>query len=304
MVSTVRNAGNLYGLGLQVHDQSSDGSIASLKTWIDGGRPALALIDYGPIVKAKYHESVIQGGHFVLVVGYDDDDVFVHDPYWNGTGGQYRQWKINVFDDSWYTPGTQYQRMALVPAKAIAQSRTPAYPIPADINKRIRAKALFEGSAVPKISNEQEYKTALAWLGTWGTDTRTYSIAVGDTLGLVSTKFYGSAQYFPAIAAFNGLADVNAVAAGQQIVIPMPTVTPAPNGGPKVYNFTNQQVINAFHEVFAERGLPDQFWSAVQSAGIANIADNRAARYNGPDINDLPNLSAEMKASILMKLSA
>jgi nucleoid-associated protein YgaU len=309
-VRTVMNAGNLYGLNLGYHDISSDSSISSLRTWIDQGRPALALIDYAPIMRARYHESSIIGGHFALVVGYDDDDVIVHDPYWNGKGGAYRYWKIPVFLESWYARGTQYQRVALVPKASIAQPDKPAYDVPDDIWRRMRAKAQFEGTVTPKINNQEDYNTALTWLGDWGLQTKTYTVAQGDTLGLIAIKYYGGPQFYTSIAIYNNISDPGNIKVGQQILIPLPdpkstqgtTDAPTADLAPKD-TYTNQEVINAFHDAFAERGLPDQYWNCIVSCGISSIADNRTAVYTGPDIMSMTALTAEMKALVYKHLT-
>jgi nucleoid-associated protein YgaU len=302
LVSTVRNAGNLYGLDLKVHDISSDASIDGLKKWLDGGRPALALIDYAPIMRAGYQESAIHGGHFVLVVGYDDDDVIVHDPYWNKQGGKNRYWRIPVFAESWYQKGTQYQRVALVPEKAIVKPLGPAFTVPTDMLNRIRARAMFEGTPTPKLNNADQYQEAVRWLSDWGKESKTYKVVDGDTLGLIASKFYGSAQYYMAIAAYNGMADGNQIKVGQELCIPMPS-TASSSGVSPTHSYTNQEIINAFHDAFVERGLADQYWQCVEGAGIANIASNRSALYTGPEINALPNMTAELKQLVIKHLS-
>lgn len=120
-VSTLQKFALVYDLTL---DRYNNAEPNVLKAWIDEGKPALLLVDYKPVMKANLHESVINGGHFVVVVGYTEDSFVVHDPYWNNQGGAYRVWPNDVLLESWKQAGTQYQRIALVPNKYFCHFRS------------------------------------------------------------------------------------------------------------------------------------------------------------------------------------
>ncbi len=308
-VNTIKAAGNLYGLNLQRHDHSSGFGLTKLQTFLDQGRPALVLVDYFPVMRAGLHESRINGGHFVVAVGYDDNYIHVHDPYWDGEGGAYRTWPIPVWNEAWYQYGTQYQKISLVPANPIAQPKHPAYPIPPEVLRRLRAKALFVGQPVPVPQNDSDYANALAWLGDWGVETVLYTIQPGDTLAEVSEQFYGSSAYYTVVAAFNGIANADQIEVGQQLLIPIPpgvtvstSTTTEPVTQPPSYSFTHQQLINAFHKAFQARADKDKWWDYVTAAGLAYIANNRSDRYTGPDLKTVPNLPDDVRAAVLKDL--
>ena len=61
---------------------------------------------------------------------------------------------------------------------------------------------------------------------------------------------------------------------------------------------TNQIMINAFSHAFG----PD-YWLVVQRAGLAAMADQRAAQYAGPAINALAALSQAEQAALEQKLT-
>jgi hypothetical protein len=330
-VSTIQKAGNLYGLNLERHDRSTDASLEALKSWIDRGRPALFLLDYRPVMRAGYHETAIRGGHFALVVGYDDDHVYVHDPYWKGEGGAYRKWRTSVFMEAWFQEWTQYQQIALVPAQAVSEVTDPPYPVPPEIERRLRARAIYEATPAPHVYSEEDYEEALLWLGTWGEDVQTHVIAPGETLGGIAEEYFGSAQHYRTIAVYNGILNPSRLAVGDEVLIPLPEPIPAPGevverpaqpavappdeaapteepeapapappaAPAKVYPYTNQQVINAFYAVFTERGERERFWEYIVLAGLAHLAEHRGERFRGPDIQDLPNLDDDMKAALL-----
>lgn len=71
-------AASKYGLKL-VYQRPT--SLDKLRAELDAGRPSIALIHYGSISR---RQSTFNGGHFVIVSGYDDDLIFLHDPDWWG----------------------------------------------------------------------------------------------------------------------------------------------------------------------------------------------------------------------------
>lgn len=68
---------------------------------------------------------------------------------------------------------------------------------------------------------------------------------------------------------------------------------------------TNQDIINVFHQ--AAGSFSVHFWDDwIKPAGLAYMAEpdtNRTKPYTGPRIEDLPNLSDEAKAAIILELN-
>lgn len=57
-------------------------NVAELKSYLDKGLPAIALVKYGSL-GATVQDKSFKGGHFFVVVGYRDDGYFVNDPnFW------------------------------------------------------------------------------------------------------------------------------------------------------------------------------------------------------------------------------
>ncbi len=310
-----------YGLTLS----RQNFSLQSLQQTIDAGKPVVCLVAYHPIVQAGLNGVATQGnyGHFVVTVGYDASYWYVHDPYWKQTGGAYKPWPIAVFTSAFLGgydrySGQSYQGAGLVPAISIAmpqQPAAPAFPVDETTLRRIRAKALFEKTAIPAINNQTDYDSAIAWLGEWGHYAEPYFIQPGDTLGKVCARRFGSTDFATGLAAYNGITDPNNIAVGQKILFPLPQppgaapqpqpVPGAPVTPPVTYSFTNQQFINAVASAYQSMGMGgEEYWKAIVAAGLEQIANFRTSQYTGPAISAIPGFPDNVKRSVATMLGA
>jgi LysM repeat protein/uncharacterized protein YvpB len=57
-------------------------NLPAIQAEIDAGRPVISLIHYGTL--SKRQNQRFRGGHFVVVVGYNERDVILNDPDWWG----------------------------------------------------------------------------------------------------------------------------------------------------------------------------------------------------------------------------
>ncbi|MEJ2735421.1 MAG: N-acetylmuramidase domain-containing protein, partial [Anaerolineae bacterium] len=86
---------------------------------------------------------------------------------------------------------------------------------------------------------------------------------------------------------------------------PRPKPRPRPReGAPEAGEWTNQQIITAFHDAAVKLGLGN--WALMKRAGIklADLVRDRSAPYQGPAIEQLPRLTDEQKDLILSELEA
>ncbi len=94
-----------FGLNMR---QGSGFSLNDLKYLLDDGQPPIALVRYG-----HWHDRPNRkytGGHYVLVVGYDDatGQVFINDPHSPPTlpgNGRQRAYSYQIFMDAWSNLG-------------------------------------------------------------------------------------------------------------------------------------------------------------------------------------------------------
>jgi len=84
-------------------------SIRLLMDQIDAGKPSIALIDYSVLKKLLKsfgpeiikNQDIFEGGHWLAVVGYDENSIVVNDPdFWKARAGDgdHRRIPIEVFD--------------------------------------------------------------------------------------------------------------------------------------------------------------------------------------------------------------
>ncbi|GAB4482217.1 MAG: hypothetical protein Kow00124_30900 [Anaerolineae bacterium] len=314
-VPTLVQLAAAYGLTLKVHNKGSGMTPEGLRQMIDQGRPALLLIDYKPIVNAGLNTITTSGnfGHFAVAVGYDGDDFFIHDPYHRQEEGGFFRWSETVLESCWNhgygSSGNYYQRTCLAPPHAIAEKEQPPFVIPEEHDRRLKAKAIFEGTAPPVITDETQYHAALTWLGDWGSEQGEWKLKEGETLASVSAHLYGDEDLWTGLLAFNGMTSAAEAAPGVVIRYPILPGMPGEHkphyATPRMeFSFTNQDVINAFYQVYKSisQSDPDKYWEVIVACDIEEVAQDRRARYTGPDIRTLECIPADIREKIAARL--
>lgn len=104
-------------LGVDTHIQTGC-TLADLKDLIDKGQPAIARIKYDKILYRW--DKVSTGEHFVVVVGYDDDNsrMIINDPdYPLGAAGYQRPYSYKVFLNAWggFDPSCESNHCLIIP---------------------------------------------------------------------------------------------------------------------------------------------------------------------------------------------
>jgi len=330
-VSQLITLAKSYGLNLE----RKNFTLPTLQQSIDAGVPVICLVTYYPVVQAGLNGVPTTGayGHFATAVGYDANYWYVHDPYHKEQGGAYKPWPTSVFHTAFvggYDPhsGQNYAGAGLAPTNLIAmpqQPVAPAFPVDETTLRRIRARALFERSAIPAINNQNDYNNALAWLGDWGRYAEPYFMQPGDTLAKVCARRFGSTDFAAGLAAYNGITDPNSIAVGNKILFPLPqppgpppaAVAPPPPAPPApvvpsyvppppppaVTAFTNQQFINAMAGAYKSQGaIGNEYWNAIVAAGLGQIINARQSIYAGPTISQLPGVPEAVKQIVAMTL--
>ncbi|MEM9776712.1 MAG: C39 family peptidase, partial [Chloroflexota bacterium] len=229
-------------------------AITKLKAMIDEGRPFIALVNYTPwrnITNINY-----TGGHFVVVTGYDDEHIMMHDPLFGGNNpesnahfkmtysqfaagwGGFRNPNINpdwhmifplsaprreIADTDKGSSGSEgsnnqpINRVEERPAKKPVE-----LPSEADDETKRRLEALAGWHWREVDWNDGE--NVLAWtnhLGGFGREIKRHRVKSGENLSVISTRYYGRQDKFKAIMAYNRM-DSEMLMVDQWLRIPMP----------------------------------------------------------------------------------
>lgn len=208
-------------------------AVDELKATINSGRPFIALANYAfwdPIVKNNF-----RGSHFVVVSGYSDTHIFVHDPLFKGDRrdqGAFFPFTHKQFIDGWggfaNNINPNYAVLiaeAQVPfrgnaAQPAAQPITTGAGVDPTLQRHIMAKAAFYGEPYPNFNDPAAVKTATDKLGDFGKSWDTYTIRRGDSLVNIARMFYFDGDKYPVIAFFNGLQDPNQIEFGDVLLVP------------------------------------------------------------------------------------
>lgn len=81
MIEPIQELAKSLNFEVETREQMS---IADLKTAIDEHKPVLILLQAWPETKQSNWEQMWDAGHFVIVVGYDEDKLFIMDPVNSG----------------------------------------------------------------------------------------------------------------------------------------------------------------------------------------------------------------------------
>ncbi len=210
--------------------------LGELRAMLNLGRPLIALVHYGAFSERQpgvSTQSAFTGPHFLVVVGYDEDHVIVHDPLWTGDRrdeGAFKKWPNKVWLEAWgrcHEDCDAFARCnpdfaALISVRALSPDSRAR--VPADVIRRIRAKAAFDGAPQPDLSQPASLNAYVAALGQWGRRTLARVVQPSDTLWRLAKAYYGDGGKLHVIQYFNGLAETDVIYDGQVLVIPEPTL--------------------------------------------------------------------------------
>ncbi len=216
-----------------------DWTLAELRARLDRARPVIALVHYGAFSELEpgvSTQSQFKGPHYVVVVGYDEAHVIVHDPLWAGDRreeGAFRRWPNAVWAAAWgrchedCVPDGPCNPDHAVLISVRGLSSALRAQVPADLVRRIRAKAAFAGQPEPNLSQPDSLNRQRQALGQWGQRTRAHRVSSTDTLWGLAQAYYGSGEKLNVIQLFNGLAAADVIHDGQVLLIPEPLLNGA-----------------------------------------------------------------------------
>jgi hypothetical protein len=216
-------------------------AIENLRKNIDAGHPMIALVKYQPWKQVTGNQ--FDWGHFVVVTGYDEQNIYMHDPIF----GAWRPMALganfamshDLFCAGWGGfPVTENPNFAciVVPKSLDGQAAAPPpppQPVPPpapvttptgtaqtmnDVHRRIRALAAYRWALEPNLNDPATLQLWQDHLGDFGQEYDVHVVQSGETLSSIAARSYGEAHRWPAIKAYTGLN--RGLWLGDQLLIP------------------------------------------------------------------------------------
>ena len=238
-VGQLMRAAQSYGVTL---DYIFGWTVDRLAEAVQAGQAVIALVHYGAwsqINPGISTQNTFEGPHFVVVVGADDENIYVNDPLWKEARrnqGFRKAWTHSQFAAAWgsnhldrnrdYSGILTQKSLTTVPFDPAAWPPIPEFKLdPADIC-RIRAWAYFFNAPQPVLDNPATANAYLTVMRGWGSLVARHTVTENDDLGLLALKYYGDPRKWQVILAFNGLNPGDVIVDGDLLLIPQPLERP------------------------------------------------------------------------------
>jgi hypothetical protein len=218
----LRKAAQKFGLTMTSRRPNS---IEDLRSFIDQGIPPVALIKYKYLPDRQGQSTT--GGHFVLVVGYDDatQQVYIHDPYYwppRRQEGAFHVYSEATWNEAWgrcHEDGNSDFWLVL-PELLVSLDMDMA-------RKRVYSRLAYDGktdyNGKPFDQLDDAAITKLtAELGEWPAGVDDYTIEPDESMRQVAFKVYGTWKRWDALRYFNGLSADDDPPVGMALKVPRP----------------------------------------------------------------------------------
>ena len=218
-----------------------DWSLEQLMDTLSQGRPLITLIHYGAwsqLDPGVSTQNSFEGPHFVVVLGYDDQHIYVNDPLWKldrRNEGYRRAWPHEQFMAAWNSNHLDGNRdrsgifsQRVLPTRAYSSANPSATPL-VDFthveSQRMQAWIKYFALPEPDSSNPASLNAYQSAMSKWGQQYVEHEVTAEEDLTLIAEKYYGDPAKWQVILAYNALTEVDTIHDGQQLKIPEPQRT-------------------------------------------------------------------------------
>lgn len=256
-VSQMMRAAQTYGINF---DYFYPWTMNDLKLAVRDGKAPITLVHYGAWSNLGKTQSSFTGPHFVVIVGYDEDYIYVNDPLWWGSRrseGERKRWTYQEFEAAWNSASKDGNRNHSgiycthpIPVEDYGFGGEPEEPLPPEpvyevdpaLKRRITAWAAYYAIPLNDLNSEAVVTAYSDAMGEWGNRMVEHEVNVDDTLPLLALKYYDNPMKWDVIVYFNGLTFSDTIHDGDKILIPEPLEEPVdvpstevPTGGTSNY---------------------------------------------------------------------
>jgi hypothetical protein len=238
-VSQLMRVGRAYSVPF---DYFYPWNLDRLKQSIDEGKAPITLVHYGAwsqIDPGVSTQNTFKGPHFVVVVAYDDENIYVNDPLWKGdrrSEGEHKRWTYEEFNSAWGSANKDGNRnfSGIVCTKALpteffggeAEEPVPPPPPPFEIDpvtqRRILAWCAFNKIPIPNLTIPAVATAFTQAIGDWGLRVLVHTVDETDTIPLIALRYYDDPMKWDVLVYFNGMTFADPIHDGDVLVIPEP----------------------------------------------------------------------------------
>jgi uncharacterized protein YvpB len=216
-----------------------------LKQSIDEGKAPITLVHYGAwsqIDPGVSTQNSFKGPHFVVVVAYGDEHIYVNDPLWKGarrSEGERKQWTYAEFEAAWGSASKDGNRnfSGIVCTKALpteafgepvepGEPPSPPPPPPFEIDpvtrRRIYAWCAFNQFPIPDLTIPAVATAFIQAIGNWGLRVVVHTVEETDTIPLIALRYYDDPMKWDVLVYFNGMTFADPIHDGDVLIIPEP----------------------------------------------------------------------------------
>ena len=252
--------------------------IERLKRAVGEGQTMICLVHYGAwsqIDPGVSTQNTFTGPHFVVVVAFDDFNIYVNDPLWTGARrleGYRLAWTYEQFNAAWGSNNLDGQRdysgiycQLPLPTEpyggdnggSTEGTETPVYQLDPEMSRRIMAWAYMNGIPEPDITSPAVATAYITAMGAWGERVARHEVEDSDTLGLLALRYYGDPMKYPVIQIFNGMQASDTIHDTDTLLMVEPLVMPVnipEEQTPEGSSSPHVDRIRRLHEIKIEEG--------------------------------------------------
>ncbi|MCB2179667.1 C39 family peptidase [bacterium] len=223
---------------------------------VKAGTAPIVLVHYGAWSSLGKTQNRFTGPHFVVVVGYDKNYIYVNDPLWKGSRryeGERFAWTHKEFLAAWSTASKDGNRnysgiycKHAIPVDEFGDGGEPqlqpaedeetvepapvpvveTYQVAPELKRRITAWAEYFEVPLNELSSKAVVAAYQDAMGDWGENVTLHEVTPEDTLPLIALKYYDRPDKWEVLVYFNGMALSDGIHDGDILQIPEPLEEP------------------------------------------------------------------------------